>query len=361
MSLADSPASGAAPASSANPASSPTVARVRQWVGVTCSILCGLLIAPTVFGSWTNHVLVNEERYMALVSPLSSDPAVQQAVSGTASGAIDAAIEALPIDSLIPNLPGPIDELINGLGTKATDAATAKVDETAQSFVQSPQFASSWDTINRKFHAGLVQALGGDNTGVLTINDGTMAVDTGVIVEGIRDALVDRGLTILQNAQIPELVDKQIPIASSDRLGDVQAVYQFEQKTSGWMPWFVAALGIAGILIAVRRGMALLWLGVLGTAGLLVSLLVVAAVGPGIGNAITPGPLEPAVQAIVSVLIGSLRTWILIAGAVTLLLAVAGWLLRRNGSRPAAASAPAAPVDDLAPATHPTRPIPPGA
>ena len=77
----------------------------------------------------------------------------------------------------------------------------------------------------------------------------------------------------------------------------------------------------------------MLWLGALGTAGMLVGLLLIAAVGPGIGNAITPGPLEPAVQAVVSALIGSLRTWILIAGAVTLAIGIVGWFVHRTEVR----------------------------
>lgn len=307
--------------------------RARQSIAVVCAILAGLLIAPTVFGAWFTRVLVNEERYMAIVSPLSSDPAVQNSVSSTATGVIDTAIEGLPIDSLIPSLPGPLDELVNGLRQKATDAATGKVDEVTTSFVASDQFAGAWDTINRNVHASLVLAFRGEESGALTISDGTMSVNAAVVIEALRDALVARGLTVLQNVQVPAMVDKQIPIVQSENLGRLQSLVRIGDETSGWLPWVVLALAVVAVGLAVRRGVAMLWLGALGTAGMLVGLLLIAAVGPGIGNAITPGPLEPAVQAVVSALIGSLRTWILIAGAITLAIGIVGWFVHRTEVR----------------------------
>jgi hypothetical protein len=240
------------------------------------AIVLGCVLAPvSVLAIGIANQVSNTDRYVANVTPLISEPAIQQALSAkitaeitsrvdiktlTAQASDELAKANMPrLSNLIGTFEGPIANGVNGfIGT-----AVARI-------VASPAMATLWVQGNRVAHAGLVRVLSGQGSGTFSVVNGEVVLSLGPMITEVKNRLIDRGLTIVD--KIPP-VNATFPLFAAPNLQKAQHGYRLLLTLKWVLPILSIALLVGGILVARVRRHALI-----GAAlGFAASMLVLAA------------------------------------------------------------------------------------
>jgi hypothetical protein len=130
-------------------------------VGLLVVLTCLSIVIATI-GVWANRTVWNTDRYVALVAPLASDPAVQ---AGLSVKLTDAAFTALDVQQRISdalaNVKGLPTEVAFLAGPVAAGAKNL-IQEQVQKFLASQTFQDLWVQVNTAAHEKLVALLNGD-------------------------------------------------------------------------------------------------------------------------------------------------------------------------------------------------------
>ncbi len=245
----------------------PAGGRWRPFVSALCIVMASILVPISVVGGWARGQLVDEQTFVATFSPLARDPQVQTAVIDGVTGAIDSKIDLKAVtdqvfDGIVAlGLPPRAASALNLLRRPAVQAMQGLIQDTVTRVVRSDAFASTWDTALRASHRALVAtASGGTANGAVTIgDDGTIGIQLGPIIDSVKQSLVARGVPLA--SAIPS-IDKTIVVAQSDALVTVRVVYGVSSVVGWWLPFVCLALFALGVLVARRRGTALVGSGV---------------------------------------------------------------------------------------------------
>ena len=273
--------------------------RGRGWtVLAAVLIVLGCLMAPlAVVSGWAKSTLTDTDTFVATYAPLARDPEVQSFVVDQAAAAIN---QNVNIEQYISDVIDGIKELgtrprasaaLDALKEPATQGAQTVIRNGIEDFVASEAFAQSWERSLRISHTQLLATLNNDPQALVAAqSDGTIGIQLGPIVEDIKAALLARDLSIA--SRIPP-VDRTIPIAQSDQIPTVQAVYRTVVAVGSWLPWVALIFLAAGVLVARRRSVAL----ICAALGLGVSMLVLVlgfTIGRGLLLTAVPTAVVPA-------------------------------------------------------------------
>jgi len=285
---------GPPPAAGPTPLAAPHQ-RGRWWTALAALlIVLGCLLAPlAVFTGWAKSTLTDTDTFVATYAPLAHDPAVQPYVVDQATLAIDQNVN-------VEQLTSDVIDGIKALGTRpraslALDAlkgpATQGVENLIRNgvtaFVTSDAFAQTWERALRVSHVQLLATLSNDPQALVAAqSDGTIGVQLGPIIEDVKGALLARGLSVA--SRIPA-VNRTIPIAQSTQVPTIQAGYRAIVALGSWLPWVALVFLAAGVLVARRRSLALVWAAV----GLGLSMLLLV-LGLGVGHAVLLTAVPPA-------------------------------------------------------------------
>lgn len=201
--------------------------------------------------------LVDSDRFVSTFAPLAEDPAVQELIVTQVSAAIE---QNLDIDALVGDvfdgirgleLPPRADTALTLLQGPAADGIRSLIGTVTEQVVQSPQFADIWEQALRVTHERAVAVIQGDPNAVVSIGaDGTLAVELGTVIEAVKSALVERGVSF---AEAIPVIDRAIPLMQSDALLLVQSLYNVAVAVGFWLPWVVLALLVGGVMLARDR------------------------------------------------------------------------------------------------------------
>ena len=246
--------------------------RWRAWVSAVCIVLACVLAPVTVLGVWASNQVSNTDRYVANVTPLIHDPAVQHALSDKITAQITSSLDVpglvsstsaqlnsagLPrLSELLANFSGPIESGIDN----AIATTVARV-------VASPAVADLWVQANRTAHAGVVRVLSGQGNGSLSVQNDQVVLNIGPLITQVKERLTAQGLSIAD--RIP-VVNATFPLFAAPNLQKAQSGYRLITTLRWVLPVVTLALFAAGIWVArSRRG------GLLGSGlGLAASMLV---------------------------------------------------------------------------------------
>jgi hypothetical protein len=136
--------------------------RVFAVVFVVIAVLAASVITP---GLWARRTVYDTDRWVAVVGPLASDPAVQQAL---ATKLTESVFTALDVQSrLQSSLTGAAPRLVFIVGP-ITSAVQGFVQDQVQKIIASPQFQTFWtDTITR-LHPQVIAVLNGSSDVIQT-------------------------------------------------------------------------------------------------------------------------------------------------------------------------------------------------
>jgi hypothetical protein len=232
------------------PAAKPS--KGRSVAAVICLVLAALLTTPAAIAYWGQRTLNDTTRYVNTVAPLVNSPEVQNAIAIQVTDAIEKQvdIEALLNDVFsgvitdrprLQRLVGPLSAAINSF-----------IDRQVREFIASDQFADLWTAVSTRTQQSLQRVLKGDQSGAVSLQGNQVVLDVSDVIEQVRQRLIDRGLTILQNVPIPN-VDKQIVLMDAPQLKNLRTIYAFANPVAQWLIVLVAALYLAALVLARRR------------------------------------------------------------------------------------------------------------
>jgi hypothetical protein len=240
-------------------------------------VLCSLLTIVAVVARYTRSQILDSDRYVATVSPLGENPAVQRAIS---SQVTDEIFTRLDVEDITQQALAKLTELgapqvIEGLASPIANQVRTFVRQEVDKAVQSEQFAELWDNANRAAHERLVAVLTGRGKGAVDIEQGAVTVDLGTVVERIKERLEDRGFGFA--SRIPE-VHSTFVLVQSDELRRSQRAVRRLDRVATVLPFIILFLAAVAILIAPnrRRGLLILALGIAGSMVVLALILVLA-------------------------------------------------------------------------------------
>ncbi|HEX2497162.1 MAG TPA: hypothetical protein VHO00_00040 [Actinomycetes bacterium] len=219
---------------------------------VVCVVLAALLTTPAAIAYWGQRTLNDTQRYVDTVGPLVDSPEVQDAV---ATKVIDAFEQRVDIEAVLnqvfagvitdrprlQQLIGPLAAAINGL-----------IEREVREFVASDEFADLWTTVSTRAQQILVRLLRGEDSGAVSLQGDQVVLDVSEVIDRVKQRLVARGLTIVENLPVPE-TDRQIVLLEAPRLKQLRTIYAFGNPLAQWLIFVVAALYLAALLLARRR------------------------------------------------------------------------------------------------------------
>jgi hypothetical protein len=232
----------------------------RNTASAVLIVLTCILVPVALLTVWVHDLVLDTDRYVSTVSPLASDPAIEDAAVERITRAADVRVDGSQVTSDIAawlesqGLPPRAAEALKGLGPQLDSAVNDTVEKVATRFVQSDRFERIWTNANRAAHAAVVDALTGEGRGAVGVNGGTVTLDVGEAVDQVKQTLVDAGLSPAE--KIPD-VDKQLVLFQSDQLEKIRKGAHLLDVLGNWLPVIVVVIGVCGVLLAHRRRRAL--------------------------------------------------------------------------------------------------------
>ncbi|MFD8108352.1 hypothetical protein [Streptomyces microflavus] len=299
------------PPATSKPSKPSAISATSVALSAVLLVLLAVLVPFSALSAWVDLEIDDTDRYVAAVSPLSSDPAVQSTVTDLIT---DEAMRQIDL--------GPLQDTVRDF-----------LHEAVRSFTSTEAFRTAWDTANRTAHEAVTAALDGDSGEAVTI-------DLAPVIEQVKQDLVSQGVPFAD--QIP-VRQTEITVIGADRADSLRDSFHWLRYCSIWPAVATLLLLVLVVGIATVRG------------GLRAALTATAAVGAGfvLGAIVlrilvavgrsrvldeVPGSDRDAAAAVVDALTASLRTtvWAVLAvGAVLLVGAVVARVVlgRRRAGR----------------------------
>ena len=230
----------------------------RRWRAVVATLLIvlGCVLAPLAgVAVWARNQVTNTERYLATVSPLASDPAIQNAIADQITaqvftyvdvrGLTTQAVEALAErGNLPPEVAGQLQALSGPIANGVESFTRTQVGR----IVQSPAFADAWVQANRAAHAELVKALTGEGGGAITVENDTVSINLAAFIQTVKQQLVAAGFSLAE--RIPQ-VEASFVLFQSRDITRARSGFNLLTTLGNWLP--VIALVLLGLGVYVAR------------------------------------------------------------------------------------------------------------
>jgi len=239
-----------------------TPGRWRPPVAVLLVIVGCLLAALAVPAVWINRTVMNTDRWVETVGPLSQQPAIQNAVADAASNALFARVnvEKLARDALPPKA----QFLAKPLATQVETYGRSQ----ARALTHSPQFSNLWIEVNRRGHAAVLAMITGKEGKHVSLSDGKVTLDLGPVVANVKARLDRAGLGAVTGAI--GNVSGTYTLFESPALAQAGETVSLMNDFALALPLLTLAFLAGGVAVAKDRRRVLLWVGV----GLVIAMLV---------------------------------------------------------------------------------------
>ncbi|MQM26002.1 hypothetical protein [Glycomyces albidus] len=307
------------------------IGRAVRWV--VAMLACVLAVAAAtgaVAAYYARLELLTTDQFVDRTRPIAEDEQVQAAVADLITSRIE---EAVDIDAITRQAAGWVGtedppEYIRDLVAAAAESLRARIETEVNAFVASPRFLEVWDAAVTEAHSSLVSALEGENAGSLVADGNTLAIDLGHVVEVVKERLAENDFAYA--ADIPA-VEADYVLLDSEQVPELQERIDQLQWAATWLPWIALGLLVIAVLVAPRRWVAALVVGVLGAVMAGAALIALAAGRERFVEQAGDAAFAPLTyDAFTSDLRGTYVLMLVIA-AVVAIVAVAAMFMRRKG------------------------------
>ena len=301
----------------------------RSLASALCLVLAALLTTPAALAYWGQRTVNDTDRYVDTVGPLVHSPEVQDAI---ATKVADALQKQIDVEATITEaFAGVITERprLEALVGPLAGAIYGLIDTQVRAFLASDAFAEFWVTANTRLQQRLVRLLEGEDAGAVSQQGDQVVLDVSEVIEQVKQRLVERGLTRVENLPIPA-VDRQIVLFDAPQLSKARTTYALLNPVAQWLIAIVAALYLAALVLSRRRPRMTVIIGVVLAAN---ALLVGAALSVGrqlFIDALSSTELSAASTVVYETVLAFLMRGQQVLLWLGLVLVVAGWLLGRN-------------------------------
>lgn len=306
----------------------PRIARVTA--SAVLVVLAAVLVPVALIAVWVHDIVLDTDRYVATVAPLARNRAVQDAAVARMADAVSVRVDgpraAAELAAWLRSqgLPPQAARAVQSLGPQLDAAVNTTVQKAATRIVRSEGFALAWQEANRTAHAAVVHVLTGEGRGAVGVEDGTVVLDIGTAVDGLKKELTARG--VAPAAAIPA-TDERLVLLSSDQLGKVRKAARALDVVGNWLPPLVAVTGAAGVLLARHRRRTLARAALGAAAGcLVVAVLLAVARGYYLDHLPSAVRSRDAAAAVFDTLVRFLRLALRTAIVLGVVVALGAWL-----------------------------------
>ena len=304
----------------------------RSAIAGVLVIIAVALLPVILLARFITHDVADTDRYLATVKPLAKSPVIKKAV---ANAATDQIMERIPLDKVVdlPGLPPVLTGVIDSAADQLQRETEKLVREAVTNFVDSKTFVNMWVTANRSAHPQVVALLTGQDTERLRVNDGQVAADLTPVIADVKQSLLDDNQ--IWASLIPE-VSVKIVLLQSDYLLKTQEISRLLTKTSDWLPVMVIVLLVVALALS-RSRRTLITKAALGAA--LSMVLFALLLGWWRADYIDDLPIKaravPAAEEVINALMSPLQASLWTLFAISLVIALASWVLRPRKGRQA--------------------------
>ncbi len=238
--------------------------RSRAVLSVSLVVLGALLLPLAALTVWTRNQVLNTDRYLETVAPLSNDPAVIDALTNRISTAIE---DQLDVKAVVEEK---LPENLKILAAPIASGADSLIASVTSKALNSKQFDTIWVTANKDGHDVLVALLTGKQGKVIDTENGKVVLSLKPIVEQILDG-IDKKFGLDLSSKIPaDKIDIKFTLIDSPQLASLQSLIKW-LNTLTWV-MVILALGcfIGAIFVAPVRRKGVLRVGV----GVVVSMTI---------------------------------------------------------------------------------------
>jgi hypothetical protein len=259
-----------------------TGAARQRWRTIVASLLIvvACLLAPlSVAAIWTRNQVTNTDRYVATITPLASDPAVQQAITDQITAQVFTYIDIQALTTQVVDalsarvegrgLPPQTAAALQGLAGPVANGVQGFVRTQVERIVQSQAFEDAWIQANRVAHDALVKALTGEGGGAVTVEGDTVSLNLAPFIQTVKQQLVAQGFTLAE--RIPQ-VDKSFVLFQSEDITRARSAFNLLNTLGVWLPVIAIVLLVLGVYVAKDHRRALVGAGI----GIAVSMVVLA-------------------------------------------------------------------------------------
>lgn len=284
-------------------------------------VVLGCVVATvSVSIVWLNRVVLDTDRYVATVAPLSEDAAIKDAVANELTEELFRQTRAEELTREV------LPDKAEFLAAPIVGATEGYVNEQIRKLLDSAEFSKIWKESNREAHKLLTHLLTGEEGTVYT-QDGRVKLNLGGVLDIVKARLAEKGITIFEDVNI-DADSAQLTIFEYQNITKAQSGVSILNRLAMWLPLLALALWAIAIWVSVSRPAALLWIG-LGLATGMTMLLLAAAVGRGyyLDAAAAGGNVDmPAATSFFDIILESLKTSIRKGFAFGLLLTAVGFI-----------------------------------
>jgi hypothetical protein len=250
----------------------------QRWrtIVATLLIVVACVLAPlSVVAIWTRNQVTDTDRYVATVTPLASDPAIQNAIADQITaqvftyidikGLTTQAVDALAGRGLSPDVADQLQAFAVPIANGVQSFTRSQVGK----IVESDAFADAWVQANRVAHAELVKALTGEGGGAVTVENDTVSLNLSAFIQTVKQRLVESGFTLA--ARIPEVNASFVLFQSAD-ITRARNAFNLLNTLGIWLPIITLVLLGLGVYVAKDHRRALVGAGL----GIAVGMVVLA-------------------------------------------------------------------------------------
>lgn len=303
----------------------------RSWIAGILLVIATLLLPTAIVGHWATVQISNGNEFVKTLSPLAANPAVQNLIVDKLSTAIDDQLhidkttESL-VDGLATSLklPETLKKTLDMLSAPISSGIQGLIKDTVAKVVASPAFQKAWTATLTLTHEELIAILENKpGQSVSVADDGTLSIQLKPLMAAVKEQLVAAHVPFAK--AIPE-INTSIPVAKIPDIVTARIVYQAGVGIGMWLPWFVAVIFGAAILLAVRHWRMMM---IVGIASFIMTGIV--AVGFSVGKVVLSATLNADLTQVATVVYDSVIAYVItvVAGVMTLslILTVAGAIL----------------------------------
>lgn len=313
--------------------------RTTWWRPALVALLMAVAVlsAPlSVVAVWARGEIGDTDRYVQTVTPLASDPAVQQAIAARVT---DEIFTYVPVDDLVqdaleavqrPGTPERLRTALTSLARPVNGAIRDFVESKVEEVVESSAFQAAWIEANRSAHQQMVAVLTGEGTDNLDVDGDSVQVDLAAVIQTVKNQLVDDGFSVAE--RIPA-VSVKFTVFQSQDLGKAQRVFAWLDAAATWLPLVGLSALLGAVALSRHRRSIVLRTSVLIAVSMVLLGVALNIFRPIYLDAVPPSVLPTSAAASVyDTVVLFLRQALRAVAVVSLAVALVAWFTSQSGS-----------------------------
>lgn len=216
--------------------------RLRAPLALILGVLAVLFTVLSIDARMVRGLVLDTDRFVAVLGPTIDDPEVQLALSGAIA---DGVVDHLPQTDLTRWLP---DAAGARVGETAREVIGSVVRDQTQTLLSSDGAQAVWDTSLRVSHAQISATLSGKASAAVVLNEDRLFLNLTPVWEGVRGRLGEIGIPA---ALLPERT-VTIDLADGAGVAAAQSGVRLLNTVATWLlP--IGLLALAGCVVVARR------------------------------------------------------------------------------------------------------------